>query len=522
MEELSAIPLGDGEETTAASCNAWIADDRRRAFFADVGAGTVDQAFLAVLPKKHLTLRQYALAGRVLVVDEAHCFDAYMKEELDALLRLHAMNGGSAIVLSATLSKEARRKMAAAFLRGLGLTPKQSTKCALGCESDSYPLLTRIDRTNVAELQSALASDLARSVKLVRIGDRTTAAKQASDAAAAGAAVLIVCNAVDECVGVHGALAAVRPAETLHLFHARFAQCDRITIEEAVLRSIGRDGSKEHRRGHILVATQVVEQSLDLDFDLVISDLAPIDLIIQRAGRLWRHMDLRPLASRPIEGPVMMVVSPDPDDVTTANWLHACLGKAAAVYRDAGVMWRTARVIVRYGRIQIPDDLRPMIETVYAKGGEPVPNPLKLAELEGLGKTSAEGTLGAFSVVKLQDGYGALPPDLRQDEDIGTQLGEPTITLRLARRDGERLVPWFDRRGTPSHIAWALSEVTVRKALWSTARLPAADEGLRQAAMRYWAEWELSKLPVEVTNEGALRLDNAKFSYSRVSGLIRM
>jgi CRISPR-associated endonuclease/helicase Cas3 len=522
LEELTATPLGDGEETTAASCNAWITDDRRRAFFADVGAGTVDQAFLAVLPKKHLTLRQYGLAGRILIVDEAHCFDAYMKEELDALLRLHAMNGGSAIVLSATLSKEARRKMAAAFFRGLGLTQKQSTKGASGCSSDSYPLMTRVDRTTVTELQSQLANDLARRVNLVRLGDRATAATEARAAAAAGGAVLIICNAVDECIAVYRLIAALRPEATAHLFHARFAQCDRIAIEDAVLDRFGRDGRAEQRMGHILIATQVVEQSLDLDFDLVISDLAPIDLIIQRAGRLWRHMDLRPAASRPIAGPTMMVISPDPDDVTTANWLRATLGSAANVYHDVGVMWRTARTIVRYGRIQVPDDLRPMIEAVYAKDGESVPEPLKAAEQLGLGKSSAEGTLGAFNVVKLREGYGALPPDLRQDEDIGTRLGDPTITLRLARRNEERLVPWFDRKGTPPHVAWALSEVTVRRALWSNARLPAADEGLRRALMRDWTEWEQSKLPVEVASDGTLRLENASFCYDTLSGLKKM
>ena len=128
LARLRARPSGDGEETTAASCNDWIADDRRRAFFADVGAGTIDQAFLAVLPKKHLTLRQYALAGRILIVDEAHCFDAYMKEELGALLRLHAMNGGSAIVLSATLAIGIRRQIARSYYEGLGLGKLRSGK----------------------------------------------------------------------------------------------------------------------------------------------------------------------------------------------------------------------------------------------------------------------------------------------------------------------------------------------------------------------------------------------------------
>ena len=106
-EDSTGMANGSEDETASAFCTKWIADDRKKAFYAEVGAGTIDQAFLSVLPKKHLTLRQYGLAGRILIVDEAHCFDAYMGEELSALLELHAQNGGSAIVLSATLSLEA-------------------------------------------------------------------------------------------------------------------------------------------------------------------------------------------------------------------------------------------------------------------------------------------------------------------------------------------------------------------------------------------------------------------------------
>src|SRR5205823_15051436 len=116
---------------------------------------------------------------------------------------------------------------------------------------------------------------------------------------------------------------------TVHSFHARFAQGDRLAIEYAVLARFGRAAAARDRAGHVLVATQVVEQSLDVDFDLIVSDLAPVDLLIQRAGRLWRHIDLRPSASRPTAGPVLMVVSPDPSAVTRANWLNECLGRAA-------------------------------------------------------------------------------------------------------------------------------------------------------------------------------------------------
>jgi CRISPR-associated endonuclease/helicase Cas3 len=521
LAELGARPAGDGEETTAASCNGWIADDRRRAFFADIGAGTVDQAFLAVLPKKHLTLRQYALAGRILIIDEAHSFDSYMKEELDSLLQLHAMNGGSAIVLSATLSAQARHKIARAFLHGLGHGPRQARRQAATCASQAYPLLTRVATGGVEECGPGLDARLARTVTVERVPDRPAAIRIASQAADRRAAVLVICNAVDETIEVQAALAAQRPQGTVHIFHARFAQGDRLTIEDAVLARFGREADVSDRAGHVLVATQVVEQSLDLDFDLVISDLAPVDLIIQRAGRLWRHMDLRPAASRPVVGPVLVVVSPDPSAVARTDWLAGCLGRAAYVYQHAGVMWRSARTIFDRGAFRVPDDLRPMIEAVYGDRVEPVPAVLQGAEMKGEGKDSTAKTLGRFNVVDLAAGYGALPPDLRCDEDIGTRLGEETVTIRLARREGESLVPWFRSTGSV-HLNWALSELRVRKSFWRVAAAPSEDAGLRDGATKDWTEWEREIAIVEVGVDGKLKLDSGMFSYSELRGLEKL
>lgn len=511
----------EGEETAAAHCNAWIADDRRRAFFAEVGVGTVDQAFLAVLPKKHLTLRQYALAGRILIIDEAHCFDSYMKEELSTLIKLHAMNGGSTIVLSATLSQNARRKMAAAFFEGLRASPKSAIKRAGACASRAYPMLTAINETTVAETPSLPADGLARRVAIVRLDGRPASYAEAVTAAARGAAVLVLCNAVDEAVAALEALSAERGGDKVLLFHARFAQGDRLAIESEVLRRFGRDGDEGARAGWILVATQVVEQSLDLDFDLVISDLAPVDLLIQRAGRLWRHMDRRPAAGRPVEGPRMMIVSSDPERVDEADWLGPCLGKAAAIYQNAGVMWRSARAVFSRGHIDIPGDLRPLVEEAYAANDETLPTVLMSAHAKGHGQDSAAATLGAFNVVDLLEGYGALPMDLRQDEDIGTRLGEETLTLRLARRVGGSLVPWFDDPGAPRSVAWALSEVKVRVKFWGSSRPPTEDEPLRQAAMRDWPEWEQALPIVEVSEGSQLRLDTRGFGYTRKTGLMK-
>ena len=185
LAALSARQGGDGEPTNASACNAWIADDRRRAFFADLGAGTIDQAFLAVLRKKHLTLRQYALAGRILIVDEAHSFDAYMNEEFRTLLHLHALNGGSAIVLSATLSLRARQALACGYYAGVGMRATQAKTAAQRGASLDYPLLTHwTAQQPPTERAVALDARLKRRVDVERLEDRATAESRALAAAA--------------------------------------------------------------------------------------------------------------------------------------------------------------------------------------------------------------------------------------------------------------------------------------------------------------------------------------------------
>ncbi len=291
-----------------------------------------------------------------------------------------------------------------------------------------------------------------------RLGEREAGFAAACEAAACGAAVLVLCNAVDECLAAAEALRARRSAGDVMTFHARFAQCDRLEIETRVLDTFGRDAEATERAGKILVATQVVEQSLDLDFDLIVTDLAPIDLLIQRAGRLWRHLDRCSAASRPAPGPTMLIISPGPDAVADADWLGPVLGKAAYVYEDAGVMWRSAKAAFRRGGFTAPDDLRPMVEEVYAGvGADALPDALESAAARGEGKERTGTALGQFNVINLARGYGALPKDLRADEEIGTRLGEDDVTLRLARRRGGRLVPWAEVAGGPMEVAWALS-----------------------------------------------------------------
>ena len=521
-EDSTGMANGSEDETTSAFCTKWIADNRKKAFYADVGAGTIDQAFLSVLPKKHLTLRQYGLAGRILIVDEAHCFDAYMGEELSALLELHAQNGGSAIVLSATLSLEQRRNMTEAFAKGLGLRDPEDLSDQL-C-SEAYPLLTSATIGGVQECESGFDSALRRSVTVERLPDRTTAETRALSAAKEGAAVLVICNAVDEAIAVHESFAnQVDHLDRVHLFHARFAQGDRQDIEEDVLRRFGRDADAKERAGHILVATQVVEQSLDLDFDLIISDLAPVDLIIQRAGRMWRHLDKRPPESRPVERPHILVVSPDPDQADDEKWLEPVLGKAAFVYQHAGVMWRSAKALFDSGQIDTPESFRPLITHVYTN--EAVPPALEEKQIEDEGKEMGSRSLGRFNVVGLEGGYGSLPTELSGTEDIGTRLGERTVTLRLARLEERRLVAWCSG-DNDSNRAWPLSEIRVREKFLAEALPPPEDQALQERTKSDWPEWEREILIAVVEEDGRVRLEGTKdggyFTYCSRIGFRRV
>lgn len=499
----SACAEGHDDSDAAAWCDAWVADSRKTAFFASAGAGTIDQAFLSILPKKHLTLRQYALAGRILIVDEAHACDAYMGEELKTLIEMQARLGGSVIVLSATLTRKMREDLVLAFARGRRLHPRDDRGVRMAVRAEAYPLLTRYTASGGVEERPVTGSpDLARSVEVTRVESRAAVVAAALEAARSGASVAIICNAVDPALHTFEALLARGAApERTHLFHARFAMGDRLAIERDVQVWFGRMSTDDLRRGRILVATQVIEQSLDVDFDVMFSDLAPADLLIQRAGRLWRHRR----AARPVPAPVLHILSPEPAQVDRARWLDSTLGVAAYVYQMPGVLWRTARDLVGKGRLDTPTDLRVLIEAAYDPGVENLPDILHGGHNESIGKDYGKKTRGQYNTISPAGGYTELTAPA-PDEEVGTRDGVPSVTLRLAVKRDNGLRPYFDDSESGS-LAWALSELAVR-ADWlqrfkseepADPRLVAAISAVRMQ----WPEFERT-IPVVVVDATGL------------------
>ena len=479
-----------------ATCGRWLADDRRRVLLADVGVGTIDQALMAVLPTRFNTLRLRALSARILIVDEAHEFDPYMEAQLQRLLQFHAMLGGSAIVMTATLPLGMRGGYARAFQKGLGIRrPREVT-------GDAYPMLTVIGRG----LDSASPDPVPatrRDVAVHRLENENSAITLLKAGAEQRAASVWIRNTVD---GAIAAVEALREAGIdAGLLHARFAVADRLKHEAALQARFGRDGAG--RAGRVLVATQVIEASLDLDFDLMVSDLAPIGSLIQRAGRLWRHMDLRPAAGRPVIGPALHVLSPDPDQVRDASWLKRLLGAGALVYPQ-DVQWRTARVLFDRGMIRAPDGLRELIEAVYGASSLAVPEALEGTEIETMGRQMSEAQQAFNQVLDAEDGYDQ--PQMQRvfdDDRFPTRLGIPQVTLRLAREESGRLTPWAG----DGPYGWQSSEVQVSAARYRGLAGVDQDRPEISAVRASWPDWMLASVLVTPVGEHGLICEGMRY-----------
>ncbi|MFC3609535.1 CRISPR-associated helicase Cas3' [Stutzerimonas tarimensis] len=451
---------GDASATT--QCNAWLADNRKKALLAEVGVGTLDQALLAVLPARHQSLRLLGLAGKVLLMDEVHAYDPYMMTLLKTLLTAHARQGGSVILLSATLPLAAREDLLSAYRFGLGVPLE-----VLPIDA-RYPLATRA-ADQVVSHACETRPQLKRRVTVQMLHDEDDVIALIAEQARAGRCICWIRNTVGDARRAHEMLGRVVPAGNLELFHSRFAMGDRLDIEDRVLQRFGKHSNGAERRGRVLVGTQVLEQSLDFDVDLMISDLAPIDLLIQRAGRLQRHArlangDIAPDAAERREPPLLYLLSPRPVDEPTPDWYSSLFSKACFVYPDAGRLWLGARALERAGCIISPGEagqpgaVRELVEAVYGRSAEPVPTGLEMASANEMGEDLAKEGQAYFNALKLDQGYcEASSGRWYEDSSIPTRLGDESLTVYLAVDVGGELRPLKD---SGSH-AWEQSAVRI-------------------------------------------------------------
>jgi len=335
----------------------WAAEHPKRFLAAQIAVGTVDQALLSAIAVRHAHLRGTALLRHLLVVDEVHASDRYMETLLGNLLSGHIQAGGHALLLSATLG-------AAMQARLLG-TPLASLALA---QEAPYPALSWADDGQV-RVHCIEPSGQVKQVHLkavAKIDDTAAVARLALEAAECGAKVLIIRNTVRAAIETaialealggasHPALFRVRGVATLH--HGRFSPSDRQLLDTAVEASLGKGSAAIPV---VVIGTQTLEQSLDLDADLLITDLCPIDVLLQRIGRLHRHYErARPAG---FTEPTAIVLTPSSRDLLPLMRSERGRHGFGQVYTDPRIIEATWRLVEEQPVWSIPYANRWLVE----------------------------------------------------------------------------------------------------------------------------------------------------------------
>jgi len=379
LPDFSVLWADHPDEQTAH--RRWAAETPKRFLAAPLAVGTVDQALMAGLQVRHAHLRQALLSRSLLVVDEVHASDAYMTRLSTHLLRAHLAAGGRALLLSATLGSVARalyQSVALGRTRPLA-PPPLSEACGLPypawCGSGAPVAIASTGRSKSVHWKG-----------LPLIAQPEAVAALALTAARQGARVLVVRNTVPTAVATFEAVVAaggeallfqVEGRPTLH--HGRFSPCDRPVLDAVVQLQLGK--SRQGTQGCIVIGTQTLEQSLDIDADLLITDLCPMDVLLQRLGRLHRHA--RPASERPatFANAQAWVLWPEGGELTPL--LHRSqfgLGRfhqGGGVYPDLRILEATRRLVAAQPCIEIPADNRQLVEQATH------PQALRVIEEEG-------------------------------------------------------------------------------------------------------------------------------------------
>lgn len=464
-DELRRAALAGDREDTAASARAaieWFAGPKK-AMLAPFGVGTVDQVELAGLHVRHYMLRLFALAGKVVIIDEVHAYDAYMSTILEHTLAWLASMGTSVFLLSATLPANRHHALATSFLHGL-YEPSPSIVLP---DPLPYPVLS-LYRASHAPYRVAPAAFRTAQHLTLRLQERQSAQHDAQhllDLVRHGGAVARICNRVDDAQAIFAELRALQSGSAQHiLLHARMPLGERTRREQTIAAWVGNATTRTPDQPLIIVGTQVLEQSLDYDVDVMVSDFAPIDLLLQRAGRLHRHTkrtNQRPIHHRT---PVLEVML-HTNDTGLPNWTGW-----EHIY-DPYILWRTWEVLhtKRVGNecpVVLPRDYRPLIEAVYQHTPQVQANtpytPAMTKALHQLQQKHADMTAHARQhltpPVYLRDAITETTEPIRSEDEDGaragwhiakTRLGD-RITVVLLYRIGDTLA--LDAGGT-----WQLS-----------------------------------------------------------------
>lgn len=360
FDELKFSGIEEDSASTHGSVVAsqWLKGTKKR-MLANFVVATVDQVLMMALQMRHSMLRHLGLAGKVIIIDEVHAYDLYMSSYLKVALKWLARYHVSVVLLSATLPVDKKHELVEAYAQEF--THEIPTEL-----STAYPLLTVVGSQGVEEITvESRPSDMSADIEVIPDSPQHLS-QLVGDLLVEGGCLLVICNTIRRSQEAYLLLNEQFPG-TVELHHSAFIAAERSDKEDTLRTALGPDNHRGSGRPEraIIIATQVAEQSLDIDADTLITDIAPMDLLIQRIGRIHRHA--RPVSDRPeplrkpqvfVRGITQREPSPEFED------------GSAAVYEPAVLMRTLANLPMHFQR---PADIAPLVQTTYDPTFTPPP-----------------------------------------------------------------------------------------------------------------------------------------------------
>ena len=392
---------------------AWFAQGKR-GILAPFAVGTIDQALMAVMNVKHGFVRTFGLAGKVVILDEVHSYDSFTGTILDTLVKALRQLQCTVIILSATLTQERRANL-------LDITP----------QALSYPLITAQPHgRNLTEMPVETIPDV---MVAVQFKSEVSAIEEVLLRAEGGQQILWIENTVNEAQNLYKKLAARTSAINIAcgLLHSRFTKKNRAENEEIWVNHFGEKGAQTRtEQGRILVGTQVLEQSLDIDADFLVTRMAPTDMLLQRIGRLWRHERTRRPQAAQRE---VWILAPDLTAAIATP--ETAFGSTAKVYAPY-VLCRSLAVWQHLDQIRLPGQIRELIEATYVRQAESSGMAKHLYQLE-----KERGKLKNLALVGLSRG-GTTQPEEKAQTRHSEQESTEVLLLRSYQYDPNASGTW--------------------------------------------------------------------------------
>ncbi|MBN0989526.1 CRISPR-associated helicase/endonuclease Cas3 [Amphritea pacifica] len=412
--------------------SGFLQQSNKRAFLGTVSVATIDQILMGVLSVRHQFVRSFGTRKSVLVLDEIHSFDPYMMGLIEQVLKGQHQAYASVILLSATLPEHTKEKL---------------LSCYKGeSSSEEYPLVTHTDlsgNTTEFPLPESLRVSKIRVVKThvwqsENCLPNSDQIAQIDRWARKGGVVAVVCNTVADAQKLYLNVMAAKPGYPVDLFHARYAFADRERIEKQVLADYGKEAK---RTGRLLIATQVIEQSLDLDFDIMISQIAPVEYLMQRMGRLWRHdrlnSDLPPRTNSILE-PLFITLVPESELTPETNIKQAKQHYSGSgyVYQNVRWLYRTQQFLQRHPELFFPDCYRSAIRFVHTLNAYHS-EPDVLSEIADAFELKGEGS--NYTARQISSIQSRPLNDVDPRCALLTRDGEMSVSVVLFNEEGELL-----------------------------------------------------------------------------------